>query len=158
MGSIIERIDQFRLKKGLKQREISDAMGIKQPQYGKLMRGDNKVSAEHLSSLYAYFGDEIDLNWILSGENNPLTVVKVEDTAKDIVLMPEQVTMGKEDDLYHLIRNDNADLALNYHQEIKLRKACKKMIIENPGAGLPELVIAGRVFLKHLVQYPELEI
>jgi hypothetical protein len=49
-------------------------------------------------------------------------------------------------------------LHLNPVQEGKFRYACEKAILENPGAGFDDLLIACRIYLNFIVDWPDLDL
>lgn len=158
MGSIVDRLEQIRQEKNLKKIEFAKALGISNAHYAQVLSGRNKISAEHLGNLYEYFKGEVDLGWILSGQMQPDIKLIIDNNDQAQEIDTSNVSEKYVEELYHLIRKEKASLALDYKQELKLKLACKKIIAENPGVGLKELVIAGRVFLNHLLQFPDLEI
>lgn len=158
MGSIVDRLEQFRQEKNLKKNQFAQALGVSNAHYAQILTGRNKVSAEHMGNLYAFFGDEIDLNWILSGKKDETVKLIIDNNGHPVQVDVSHVSAELADELYHKVRSSKSELPLNYQQELKFRSACSKAIAENPDANLEELSIAGRVYLDYILRYPDLEI
>jgi transcriptional regulator with XRE-family HTH domain len=148
MGTPIQRIDQIRLEKGLSQRAIAEGMGISQSQYGKLLRGENRIQLQHLENLYSYLKEKIDLHWILTGIRDSKIEITIEETTEnqdlDNTILEKETVM----EIYNKIREESPQESLNYYQEIRFRQACRQLLNETTEEAEKDRIKAGKVLLK----------
>lgn len=85
---ISKNITSVREKKGLKQSDIADKMGIDQPNYSRLEKRGNKLSVEQLISIAMAL--DVPLSQILSVEN-PSEKVRIQELEKRGVELEERV-------------------------------------------------------------------
>lgn len=51
-----------------------------------------------------------------------------------------------------------SDIKLNTLQQAKFKQACKQVFIDNPGISIEDGLIASRIYLRLVVNFPDLEL
>ena len=73
----------IRKKKGLSQQEVAEYLGIDTTSYGRLERGDRKISADRLNKLASYYNTTISN--LIDGLNESIDNNKLNESTIDII-------------------------------------------------------------------------
>jgi len=152
MGSIPERIEQLRRLLNMTQKDFAEVMGITQSHYSQILKGRNRLSAEHIAKLTTDKTVNANPAWLFMGKGEPFNGVDGENEV-DLMQPGDGV-----DRLYQYVLKKRG-VELTAIQALKFKTACARCYIDNVGVQkLDDLAIAANVYLNFILRFPDIEI
>lgn len=144
------RLKKARKSAGINQSELAQNTDTQQSHVSAMESGTKKIQTgilEYLSRRYSVSAD-----WILTGKGEIFSA----QTSPQVIADPSM------DDVDRL-RKEVLDKyqptpPLTVKQDLSLRQACYKTMVDNPGQPWPALVIGAGVYLRFIEAYPNLQI
>lgn len=159
-------MDDIYTSRRLRLREIINSLNIKDKRFAErigkspgvlsqLLNGYRKISAEvayEIANQYEWLNPE----WLISGKGemkrgSEITVV-YPGVNKDPQM--EDVERLRED----VLQKYKPDPPLTLGQDLTLRQACYRVLVDNPGQPWPSLVVGGTIYLRIILTNPQLTI
>ncbi len=128
----------------------AQALGISQPYINQVMNSKREVSGELLQKI-AKVLPEVNIDWVVTGQGEWLKPVN---TYQKGGALPD---MQAVDTFVSAVAN-HYQPSLGVKQELTLRQACYRVLVDHPGAPMSALLIAAGVYLRFIEAYPNLSL
>lgn len=153
------RILEFCKFLNIKGNRLAKELGISQSNVSMMTSGTRRVTLEFLKKITNRY-PQLSVDWILNGEG---PMLKEETVVKNYQIETDEFQLVNEpgmDDVERL-RNDvvrKYKSKLTVKQDLALRQACYKVMVDNAGAPWAALVVGAGVYLRFIEAYPSLQI
>jgi hypothetical protein len=141
--------------------KFSKEIGVSQGLVSQIINGDRSITRDFVKKITRRY-PELSENWLFTGEP---PMLKGEEVVKKYQIDDEKINLENEPTIEDLerLRADVIDrykpeTPLTVKQDLALRQACYKVMVENAGAPWSALVVGGGVYLRFIEAYPQLQL
>jgi len=121
-----------------------------------LTSGKKEISQRVMNKIIAAF-PKVNIHWLLTGEGEPLSIGNNYQIDTGSSRENTATSMASVDALFFEVTK-HYHPSLGVKQELTLRQACYRVLVDHPGAPMSALLIAAGVYLRFIEAYPNLSL
>lgn len=138
----------------IKDKAFASKLGKKPARISNLLNGHSNISAEFAFEVTNHY-EWLNLEWLISGKG---------DMKKGLVELGLDQSVNNGEPSTKMVGNlyddviDRFNPSLTAKQDLTLRQACYRVMVDNPGQPWASLLVGARVYLRFIEAYPNLAI
>lgn len=153
------RLQMFIKSLSIRANKFSKEIGVSQGLVSQIVNGERSITRDFVKKITRRY-PELNENWLFTG-NAPM--LKVDEVVKkyqiddDVISVVNEPTMNDIERLRSAVLDEYAP-KLTVKQDLALRQACYKVMVDNAGAPWAALVVGAGVYLRFIEAYPQLQL
>lgn len=153
------RLQMFIKSLSIRANKFSKEIGVSQGLVSQIVNGERSITRDFVKKITRRY-PELRENWLLTGEP---PMLKGEEVVKKYQIEDEGISLVNEPTMEDVERLRSAVVdkyapTLTVKQDLLLRQACYKVMVENAGAPWSALVVGAGVYLRFIEAYPQLQL